>query len=132
MFESRSSLTQHYVSHFAKELKERFPILPSDTQCSLCNRSLPSVKKSQFWMMHIGSTHGKVKDIMVEKGLRTAEDVFTKSVAKRKFKEEAIEVKQEARDIEQENVESEHDEINDLLKAMAEVVEDLHDNMENN
>ena len=64
-FPGPSRMTEHMVdSHFATEVRERFIHLVSENICNLCGKDI----KSSF--LHIGATHGKVDEILVEKGLR--------------------------------------------------------------
>ena len=67
-FDSVSHLTQHMVRiHFWKEVREKFTHLYDKNTCLLCSKSFSQQNST---ILHVGSMHRKIDEIMEEKGLR--------------------------------------------------------------
>lgn len=58
-------LEQHCCRHFMKELADQFSGIMEDMKCGLCN--LP-FKQNHHLLLHIGCKHGKINDILKQKG----------------------------------------------------------------
>merc|ERR1712179_466381 len=100
--QSEGHVLQHLVhSHFKKEVRERFSHLSKDKKCLLCNKE---IKKTP--LIHIGATHRKVNEILIEKGLKPvhAKSLLKETTVKQEIKEElATSNEVSARDNAQEN-----------------------------
>ena len=58
-------LEQHCCRHFMKELQEQYVALMDGLRCTLCNNVF---KQKHSLLLHIGCKHGKVNDILKQKG----------------------------------------------------------------
>jgi len=58
-------LEQHCCRHFMKELQEQYATLMDGLRCTLCNNVF---KQKHSLLLHIGCKHGKVNDILKQKG----------------------------------------------------------------
>jgi len=58
-------LEQHCCRHFMKELQEQYVSLMDGLRCTLCNNVF---KQKHSLLLHIGCKHGKVNDILRQKG----------------------------------------------------------------
>ena len=58
-------LEQHCCRHFMKELQEQYTTLMDGLRCTLCNNVF---KQKHSLLLHIGCKHGKVNDILKQKG----------------------------------------------------------------
>jgi len=58
-------LEQHCCRHFMKELQEQYASLMDGLRCTLCNNVF---KQKHSLLLHIGCKHGKVNDILKQKG----------------------------------------------------------------
>ena len=58
-------LEQHCCRHFMKELAEQFSALMEDLRCGLCNSVF---KQKHKLLLHIGCKHGKINEILKQKG----------------------------------------------------------------
>ena len=58
-------LEQHCCRHFMKELQEQYDTLMDGLKCTLCNNVF---KQKHSLLLHIGCKHGKVNDILKQKG----------------------------------------------------------------
>jgi len=58
-------LEQHCCRHFMKELQEQYDALMDGLKCTLCNNVF---KQKHSLLLHIGCKHGKVNDILKQKG----------------------------------------------------------------
>jgi len=63
-FETDSKLEQHCCSHFTKELEDEFGYLMDGLECTMCRKNF---KSKATLVLHIGSKHGKINDILVKK-----------------------------------------------------------------
>ena len=59
-------LEQHYCRHFIKELEEQYGNLRYGLRCTICDNSY---KHKLNLLFHIGGKHGKINDILKQKGL---------------------------------------------------------------
>jgi len=66
-FKILSDLTVHVCRHFRNELENKSTDLTSTLTCKLCG-TVFSAKKNLI--IHIGSKHGKINEILVEKGFK--------------------------------------------------------------
>ena len=86
--QSEGHVLQHLVhAHFRKEVKERFSHLYKNKKCLLCNKE---TKKTP--LIHIGATHRKVNEILIEKGLKPvhARSLLKETTVKQEIKEELV------------------------------------------
>ena len=58
-------LEQHCCRHFMKELAEQFSGIMENMKCGLCNSTF---KQKHSLLLHIGCKHGKINDILRQKG----------------------------------------------------------------
>ena len=58
-------LEQHICRHFMKELTEQFSGIMEDMKCGLCNLAF---KQKHSLLLHIGCKHGKINEILKQKG----------------------------------------------------------------
>ena len=58
-------LEQHCCRHFMKELQEQYSNLIDGLKCTICNNVF---KQKHSLLLHIGCKHGKVNDILKQKG----------------------------------------------------------------
>ena len=58
-------LEQHCCRHFMKELAEQFSGIMENMKCGLCNSVF---KQKHSLLLHIGCKHGKINDILRQKG----------------------------------------------------------------
>merc|ERR1719318_1590380 len=85
--DSEKPLLQHLVnSHFHKEVREKFVNLHEGSKCLICDKD---IKKSGM-TIHIGSTHRKVNEILLEKGLKPVQITkgSTAPILKQEIKDE--------------------------------------------
>ena len=83
-----SKLSRHIVeSHFRELLKERFSHLVSGNNCTLCGKEFKIARKL---IIHIGSKHNKLEEIMVEKGLMLIQDIFNPKFNNMEIKNEKV------------------------------------------
>ena len=62
---SLHQLEQHCCRHFMKELAEQFSGIMENMKCGLCNSTF---KQKHSLLLHIGCKHGKINDILRQKG----------------------------------------------------------------
>ena len=62
---SLHQLEQHCCRHFMKELAEQFSGIMENMKCGLCNSGF---KQKHSLLLHIGCKHGKINDILKQKG----------------------------------------------------------------
>ena len=62
---SLHQLEQHCCRHFMKELAEQFSDIMENMKCGLCNSVF---KQRHSLLLHIGCKHGKINDILRQKG----------------------------------------------------------------
>ena len=98
-------LEQHCCRHFMKELQEQNAALMDGMRCTLCNNVF---KQKHSLLLHIGCKHGKVNDILKQKGfaaLPCPVNVTNNAAMQKQLiqikKEKADEVKDEGREGEQ-------------------------------
>jgi len=98
-------LEQHCCRHFMKELQEQNTALMDGMRCTLCNNVF---KQKHSLLLHIGCKHGKVNDILKQKGfaaLPCPVNVTNNAAMQKQLiqikKEKAEEVKDEGREAEQ-------------------------------
>ena len=58
-------LEQHCCRHFMKELAEQFSGIMENMKCGLCSATF---KQKHSLLLHIGCKHGKINDILRQKG----------------------------------------------------------------
>jgi len=58
-------LEQHCCRHFMKELAEQFSAITEDMKCGMCNSAF---KQKHSLLLHIGCKHGKINEILKQKG----------------------------------------------------------------
>ena len=88
-FDAVSSLSQHMVRlHFWKEVKDTFSHLYEGNTCLVCSKLFP---RQNSLIMHIGSVHRKIDQIIEGAGLRPLKS----ETAFKKIKEETKETSQE-------------------------------------
>ena len=59
------NLEQHCCRHFMKELSEQFASLMDDLKCTVCDTAF---KQKHKLLLHIGCKHGKINEILRQKG----------------------------------------------------------------
>ena len=62
-----SALQNHVITHFFSELSKRFENLYNGQTCRLCRETF---KSKQGLILHIGNRHGRLNDILIEKGFK--------------------------------------------------------------
>ena len=60
-------LQSHYSKHFTKELAKHIDILSEGNKCNLCGQTF---KSRPALTEHIGCKHGKINDVLIQKGLK--------------------------------------------------------------
>lgn len=87
-FDAVSLLAQHMVRiHFWKEVKERFTHLYEGNTCLVCSKSF---SKQTTVILHVGSMHKKIDELMEEKGLRPlTQEAVNVPIIKEEAREEA-------------------------------------------
>jgi len=89
LLRSEGHLRQHLVkSHFLKEMKERFDNLVEGSKCLICDTN------SKDPIAHIGATHKKVNEILIEKGLTSLSDQKPNIEANEELKQETLDEKE--------------------------------------
>lgn len=62
---SESLLEQHCCRHFMKELKDQYASLMDGGKCNICGNSF---KQQHSLLLHIGCKHGKINEVLNQKG----------------------------------------------------------------
>ena len=70
-FASERQLEQHYCGHFMKDLTAQFQEMLPGLQCDLCGTVF---KQKRTLLLHLGCKHGKINDLLEEKGLQKVRD----------------------------------------------------------
>ena len=63
--DSFHALEQHCCRHFMKEMAEQFSGIMEGLKCGICNLAF---KQKHSLLLHIGCKHGKINDILKQKG----------------------------------------------------------------
>ena len=70
-FASERQLEQHYCGHFMKDLEAKFGEMVPGLKCGLCGTVF---KQKRTLLLHLGCKHGKINDILEEKGHEMVRD----------------------------------------------------------
>ena len=97
---SLSLLEQHCCRHFMKELQDQFGGLIDGMKCTICNSIF---KQKGSLLLHIGCRHGKINDILKQKGFAALPCPVT-TASGSTMQKQLIQIKKERIDSEPSNV----------------------------
>ena len=91
--DSLHKLQQHCCRHFMKELAEQFSGIMENMKCGLCNLVY---KQKHSLLLHIGCQHGKINEILRQKGHAVLPAPIVNNGARQKeMQERLMEIKKE-------------------------------------